>query len=105
MAFEQFLSQPPNFIQVESANLWLDLFGTSNPEIVEDPEQAEEGQACLIKGNPSAIQKVEMVNSRKKVDGKIVYFSRKVSRFLQLSEPDELGRKFITLNSSFSDQL
>ncbi len=105
MAFEQYLPQPPNYQLVESENLWLDLLGTSNPEVVEDPEQAEEGQACFIKGNPSVIQKVEMVNSRKKVDGKIVYLSRKVSHYFQLSEPDELGRKFVTLNSSFSDQL
>jgi hypothetical protein len=105
MAFEQYLPQPPNYQLVESENLWLDLLGTSNPEVVEDPEQAEEGEACLIRGIPSAIHKTELVQSRKKVDGKIVYFSRKVSHYFQLSEPDELGRKFITLSSSFSDQL
>lgn len=105
MAFEQYLPQPPNYQLVESANLWLDLFGTSNPEVAEDPKLAVEGQACLVAGQPAAIHKIETVTSRKRVNGQIVYFERQVSHYLRLTVADELGRKFVCLYSSFSDQL
>jgi len=88
MAFEQYLPQPPNYELTESANFFMDLFGTNTPPLVEPSSAAQEGEACIIKNRPSAIVRVDTVLRRGKPS--------KFHTYLYLSTPDEFGRQYIT---------
>ena len=99
-----FLPQAPNNVPFESSNLFLDTLGVENPTLVQ-AQQAQNGDACVIDDAPAVVFARFFETTRKRVNGQIVFVQTEFSRWLSLSFPDDLGRRFIQENVRATLQL